>query len=725
MNKTYKLSTKILFLCSCLLISTTCSFRQFDKEMESRFDDPFDKDLNLNRGEIRELMKPGKEKDKNTEGLKDGNDANPEFSALSEGDNTPPPFSPVVLAPDAPEVQGKKRVTMTVTENIELKDVLLEIARLAELELALDPNIKGGVILSVNNRPINEVLDMISEMADLRYTTDNGVLKVVKDTPYLVNYNVDFLNIIRSGKGTVNIQTQVLSSSGGSSSSGGGGSSGSSGSSGGGGSSGGSSGGGNSGGGSGGGNNGLNSGSSNSITTEYDGNLWGSIESNLKAILESKLANLSTNTDQTAGADAAKPAAGDASKTAGDSGGESLLNNVITAATGASSGTGGGGSTRSGGTAGTNTQSSASNNGRVSSSVYYTINKQAGIISIMANSLKHKSVKEYLEKVRASMSTQVLIEAKVVEVQLNEQFASGIDWTGFSVLNNLRFDGKYAPNLSNVSTGTPFAALGGAEGSGGGIVTDSLTLLPRHGNPSDKLGSILKMIQGFGVTRTLQNPRLSVMNNQQAVLSFATNKTYYTVTGTLQSSSTSTGSGGNTTTNVPVTIQSSLHTIPIGVILAMQPSIDLDAREVTLHVRPTLSVIQDAGQPDPAVALLAASISGLNSDQQAAVSSALNNNKVPVVQVREMDTMLKIKSGEVMVIGGLISHNDQNIESGLPYGSRVPFFGNLFRTQQSTNAATETIILIQATILTPEGYHHKHDKKMVESFTNDPKPWAF
>jgi general secretion pathway protein D len=170
-----------------------------------------------------------------------------------------------------------------------------------------------------------------------------------------------------------------------------------------------------------------------------------------------------------------------------------------------------------------------------------------------------------------------------------------------------------------------------------------------------------------------------------------------------------------------VTVQSTLHTIPIGVILSMQPSVDLDSQEITLHVRPTLSVIANKGQPDPAVALLAASIGNLS---QSTINQ-LNNNTVPVVQVRELDTMLKIKSGEVMIIGGLISHNDQDIEQGVPYASRIPFFGSLLKTNQVTNSATETIILIQATILTPNGYYHKHDKKLYEDFTNDPLPLVF
>ena len=733
MKRAYRLSTKIIFLCSCLLISTTCSPRQFDREMESRYDDPFDKDLNLNRGEIREFMRPGKGKDKadkkdadKTKDAKNSEEvASPEFSSLSEGGDSMPQFSPVVLAPDAPDIQGKKRVTLTITEGIELKDVFMEIARLAELELALDPNIKGGVILSVNNRPINEVLDMLADMAELRYTTENGILRVVKDTPYLVNYSVDYLNLTRSSSGSINMQTQVLSSSGGGSSGGSGG--GGSGGGGGGGASGGGGGGSSSGGGSG----GLNSGSSNSITMSYNGDLWGSVEANLKSILTTKLATEAQLVDTPAatsaggGATAARPAA----ETSGDS---SLLTQVINqvgsnaaAAVGGGGGAGGSaGAARGagGGATGSSASGGAGTAGaQISPSIYYSINKQAGIITVMANSKKHASVKEYLDKVRTNMSAQVLIEAKVVEVQLDEQFASGIDWSGFSILQHIGFPAtQFAKgNLATASSGNVFKGLDP------GLVTLNLGRDPKQ--DVNQIGAVLKMIQGFGTSRTLQSPRLTVLNNQQAVLSFAKNQTYYTVTGTLQTSSTTATTAGGTVNNtIPITVTSTLHTIPIGVILSMQPSIDVDSQEVTLHVRPTLSVKAGDGLPDPAVTLLASSItSGLKEDQQKIILDTLSDNKVPIIQVREMDTVLKMKSGGVMVIGGLIQHTDTNIEQGMPYTSRIPFFGNLFRSNQTLSNVTETIILIQATILPTNGYYDKHDKKLYEDYTNDPRPLVF
>jgi type II secretory pathway component GspD/PulD (secretin) len=463
----------------------------------------------------------------------------------------------------------------------------------------------------------------------------------------------------------------------------------------------------------------------------YNGDLWGSVEANLKSILTTKLATLDAQLiDTTAataaggGATAARPAA----ETSGDS---SLLTQVINqvgsnaaAAVGGGGGAGGSASAvrgAGGGATGSSASGGAGTAGaQISPSIYYSINKQAGIITVMANSKKHTSVKEYLDKVRTNMSAQVLIEAKVVEVQLDEQFASGIDWSGFSILQHIGFPAtQFAKgNLATASSGNVF------KGVDPGLVTLNLGRDPKQ--DVNQIGAVLKMIQGFGTSRTLQSPRLTVLNNQQAVLSFAKNQTYYTVTGTLQTSNTTATTAGAATNTIPITVTSTLHTIPIGVILSMQPSIDVDSQEVTLHVRPTLSVKAGDGLPDPAVTLLASSItSGLAPDQQAIILNTLSDNKVPIIQVREMDTVLKMKSGGVMVIGGLIQHTDTNIEQGMPYTSRIPFFGNLFRSNQTLSNVTETIILIQATILPTNGYYDKHDKKLYEDFTNDPRPLVF
>lgn len=673
----------IPFVITALLVS--CTDQQLEESERKILRDPIDRELDMTRWEAKDAIRPSSvEKAK----MRQEEEALIKSKTLSKTGELD--FQPNVIAPLPPDVNNKKRVSLSVTEKIDVKDVLQELARLSELELALDPNISGGIILSVTNRPVNEVLQMVADLAELRYTVEKGVLKVTKDNPYLVNYNVDFLNLIRSASGNINTQTKVLSSvadavSGGS-------------------------GGGGSGGGAAGGSSGqsdpMNSGSTNVISTTYSGDLWKSIEENLIAIVGSNLATLkSGEVEEAQSASAidllANKGKEDTSKQVDkqsleDKGTEQtkvldVKSNVVATST---KGT------------------LAGKVGGKGPSSYYTINKQAGIISVMSTEKKHKAVRDYIESVRASMSAQVLIEAKVIEVNLYDQYATGIDWKGPRIGN---FIGNIlqGPEVNKVlsNPGNAFS----------GVISSSDITLGTRSKP--RLPAVAKVIEGFGISRTLSNPRITILNNQQAVLSFARNQTYYTVTGSLQQN-TALNSGSNQTVNMPITISSKLHTIPIGVILTLQPSIDLDKQEVTMHIRPTVSTKYDDGVPDPAVELLKQSIVATANAENAKLVEGISS-KVPVVQVRELDTILKAKSGDIMVIGGLIQHDDKNTDEGLPFVSRIPIIGNLTKRVEKSSNVIETVILMQATILGPKSNYHPADKNLYENFTQDARPLVF
>ena len=98
---------------------------------------------------------------------------------------------------------------------------------------------------------------------------------------------------------------------------------------------------------------------------------------------------------------------------------------------------------------------------------------------------------------------------------------------------------------------------------------------------------------------------------------------------------------------------------------------------------------------------------------------------MPVVQVRELDTVLKAKSGDVMVIGGLIQHIDNNSDVGVPFLSNIPLLGNAVKKVEKRSTVVETVILMTAKIITPRSNYHQHDKKLYDTFTQDPRPFAF
>lgn len=580
----------------------------------------------------------------------------PETPALRHNrrnEPTIPDVSPLVISPDPPTVGRDRLVTLNVTEDVPLKEVLVELARRADVDVEIDPAISGGIIFRARERPFSEVIKRIAELTGLRYSVENGVLKVERDYPYVENYQVDFMNLQRDGDGSINIQTQVLSSTGE-------------------------------------GGEGINSGSQNNITSNYQSDLWESVQTNIEQILANYgnvspgISNRARSTvpDGPTGLEEilGQPTPQNNQPGAVNPAATSTANNLPPTVSG---------------------EESDTSEIIPSGSALLSINKQAGIVSVLANSRQHKEVESYLEKVKRQNSAQVLIEAKVVEVELNDNYRSGIDWgLVFSKIDK----------LPDFSIGSTFAA--DSLDTGGGNLADALTftLAPQEvfGIEGLNLESVVQFVEEFGVTRTLSSPRINAVHNQQAVLSFAENFVYFKLDVNQQSITTTDGGEEE-----DLTISSETQTVPIGVIISLLPSINLTTNEVTMNVRPTLSNL--VGQvEDPAVAFVASTTPGAEN-----VSSL-----VPQIQVRELDSIIKIKSGQVMVIGGLIDERTINTDRGVPYLQDVPLAGNLFQKKSRSTTVVETVIFIKATIVPGYGVEPS-DKRLYRTFTNDRRPLIF
>lgn len=590
----------ICFLIIVTMTLLSCTPLNWERNKDLAMRDPIDREANLTRTDFKEGLRPY--------------DDNNKKDITEEEEDAILPFYDIVLAPEAPQIPSSKLVTLAISEDINLKDVLIELARLADLELSIDPRINTGIILYIKDRPVNEAIELIAEKAKLKWEIDDGILSIERDAPYLINYSVDFLNLTRSVSGSLSTQTNVLSVSADTS--------------------------------------GLNSGTSNTISYEYDGDMWTSIEANIQSILGLKASG----------------------NTADEEGEEDTLVDLGSAV----------GPTLS---EGDEEQASVSTANVLPSSdagFYYTINKQAGIISANATFAKHRLIKDYIEHIKMSLATQVLIEAKIIEVTLTEGYSTGIDWSGSN-----RFTSPSDLGATFLDGDTnPFSF---------------------SKNIFNSMTTALTFIEKFGTIRALSNPRLTAMNNQQAIFTFARNKPYFTIEAEDESDT------DNSTSTV--TITSTLNTVPIGIIMSIQPSINLDTQEITLNVRPTVS--SDLGETfevkDPAVSIIASRVDG-GSDIE---------SKIPTIQVRELDTVLKIKNDEVMVIGGLLQHEDTNNDQGAPFFSNIPIIGNLAKKTQKETTVKELIILITAKIVTPEGYMHDQDKRIYNRFSQDPRPLTF
>jgi general secretion pathway protein D len=551
--------------------------------------DPLDRPANLDRKDFVENLLPHR-------------DEKPEDSEASK--LATPKLSDVLLTPKRPKIGVNKTVTLSITEEVQLKDVFVELARLADIDIEVDSQIRGGIIFKAKNKPFDEVVQRICDLAGLRYSVNNGVLRIQRDTPYVESYQVDFPNITRSNSGTVSVNTGSSGGSGG-----GGGSSGGAG---------GASGGGSSGGGGG----GITSGSSNSITSSYDGDLWASIEADIKAIMGSK----------------------DANAPAGAGGGDSG---------------------------------------------FVSVNRQASTITVSTTQKNHAMIKEYLERIQQYTSAQVLIEAKVVEVSLNDKFQTGIDWKAVTDFGN----------GININTAIP---------TSDGNLTDVVTI--KGATDNNNLTSAIQLAQAFGTLRTLSSPRILVLNNQQAVLSFAKNQVYFTLD--VQTDTTGGTNGGSS--NTQTTVNSTLNTIPVGLILTLQPAINEKTGEVLMNIRPTVSRLTGNKVEDPAVAFAVA-----NSTNKIDIKS-----EIPEVEVREMDSLLRLSSGEVMAIGGMIEQRVNNNDTGVPYISEVPILGDAFKTTLKDQQSIQTVIFLKATIVPSHGVD-KQDRKFYNTFESDPRPFEF
>lgn len=323
----------------------------------------------------------------------------------------------------------------------------------------------------------------------------------------------------------------------------------------------------------------------------------------------------------------------------------------------------------------------------------FTFHKQGGLISVRGTSKQHRVVEEYLKVLRDSTATQVLIEAKVIEVVLKEEYKSGINWQqlmGGALRLNLPF-GDIAQR-SRMSHN-----LNAAQG-------DMLSF----GVEGRYFSSILKAIHQFGATRTLSSPRITVLNNQNAILKVAQNQVYFRLNYDRQYNV-----GVN---RENVSVSSDIMTVPIGLVMSVQPSIDAQTGKIILSLRPTISRLSHSVS-DPAVDV------ALNANRQPGTPQPVYApSLIPVVEVREIDSVLRLNDGDVAVLGGLMESRSTQQNDKLPVAGDVPFLGNLFKATGTAEEIVELVILLRAKIVEEEdGTPDLADQRLYEEYAEDPR----
>ena len=293
-------------------------------------------------------------------------------------------------------------------------------------------------------------------------------------------------------------------------------------------------------------------------------------------------------------------------------------------------------------------------------------NPETGVISVRATGKQHARVREFLDQVVGSARRQVLIEATIVEVALANDYQQGVNW---SVVRN-------ALNVGNTALSF-IQQPGGGTALATGVNPPFLGTLgfARSGPGRSDISGTVRLLESFGKTRVLSSPKVSVMNNQAALLKVVDNKIYFTISVT---------PGTPASLGVPATAAvytTTINTVPVGFLMNVTAQIGDDG-EITLNLRPSVSRITSyANDPSPALA-----IAGIT-------------NRIPEIQTREFESIMKVRDGETAVLGGLMQDDQSNVTDQIPGVGNVPVVGELFKVRSNQANKSELVIFLRPTIL--------------------------
>jgi MSHA type pilus biogenesis protein MshL len=478
-------------------------------------------------------------------------------------------FRPKIEKSVAPEMHTL--VTLSVTNQLPISDVFMELARQAKINVSLSPKVQGGVFYQAHKQPAMEAIREICHIGGYRYSIDNNTVRIEPDVPHMKTYNLQFLALTREKKNRISMTTDVFTAIEGSVRD-------------------------------------FDNGSSTLLTGNSRVDFWNEFEENLAHILNP-----------------------------------------------ADDGEGGS----------------------------YTVHRQAGIVTVQGTQVQQEHVQQYIKDLLYSSQLQVVIEAKIVEVNLNDEFQSGINW------NALKGDFALHASLGKLAKPDIFDHKSN-------ILQDVFTI----GIKSESLTALASVLSRFGTVRTLSSPRVTVLNNQTSVLKVATNRVFFKV---------------DYYRDIPSDdnlgqehASSQIQTVPIGLVMVVQPSIDVETGRITMTLRPTVSRVVGEKE-DPAVSIM---------------SKNAHTSKVPEVQVREIDSVLQMESGDTVVLGGLMEDRSDDERSGVPGMKDIPVLGLLFSGRNQNRQVSELVIFLRATVQQVSQVDQA-DQRVYEKFTKDPRPLGF
>ena len=279
---------------------------------------------------------------------------------------------------------------------------------------------------------------------------------------------------------------------------------------------------------------------------------------------------------------------------------------------------------------------------------------QTSMVIVRALPADLRVVSDYLRSIQLVLNRQVLLEAKILEVILGDSFQAGIDWSSIASVNSGNAIG-FSQSGREVTNPIISEGLAGVFG------------MTYQGSNFDMM---IDLLETQGLVQVLSSPRISTINNQKAVIKVGTDEFFVT-----DISSTTIAGAGSSTTSPDVTLTPFFS----GIALDVTPQIDVDGN-IILHVHPSISEVED---------------------QEKLLTLGDDQLTLPLAKstIRESDSIIRAKSGEVVVIGGLMQTQTMDNDSGVPLFNDIPVAGKLFNQKNMSSRKTELVILIRPIIV--------------------------
>lgn len=515
-----------------------------------------------------------------------------------------------------PKPVEKAATFSVVVSDVPVRELLLALARDTRQNIDIHPGLTGRVTLNAIDETLPAILERVVRQVDMRVRTEGTTIVVQPDTPFFQVYRVDYVNMQRDTVATIGASGQIggpQGATGGTGAAVNGGAAATS---------------------------GTANASATLVRTTSQSHFWETLRDNVRAILTASRAQAQSVEDRAQRAEQARQqreerlAQAEAVSRAGAAA-TTLFNTVF----GQSA-----------------AQPAMANDMRDS----VVVNALAGTVNVLATERQHLLVRQYIDSVTRAVSRQVLIEATIAEVRLDDAYQAGVDWSrlrgfgGFSIQQQLLGSNLGAPPLLSI-----------------GYTSDSGNVV-----------SAIKLLQQFGNTQVLSSPKIMALNNQTSILRVTDNFVYFQVAA--QQGAVTAGG-----TIQPTVFNTTAQTVPVGVVLAVTPQIN-DSGQVTLTVRPTITrVTGTVADPNPSLRQGVAPV----------------QNLVPVIQTRELESVLQVVSGQTVILGGLMQDDVSRNRDGVPWLSRQPGIGDVFSFRNERAAKTELVIFIRPTVVASPSPH--------------------